>query len=368
LDAKSTSDPDLKGKLQLPIYVINGFCGSMKTTYESPVTVISYMVLEWNSSQLSWADMLVDVIGDRVPSLAKQSSIRGSAHHDWQALKLHAQPNGKDNCLHVSSSSFEALAEKYIWLNSKSRTVVLQTDVLASQYLAAQIPHHTLTKWFTNPVINEVHVFDLMYGFGVEQCIEKSSFLTGTHTVIFSCISLLNNCFFPTVFLGVPAKKKQKLIERLNERAKRTAAESPLNTQRSDFSTARSPLPSSSLPAFRPDKLYEDKAGHDPMSPIDHSVRVLQFSPEATQEFHVRPIASNYFDDDDDDDDDFDPFDEIRKSANETRPNTSASTFASLTTNTARSDTSTTTAFRGGRETPLFSNPFSSDYNCAFLS
>ena len=179
LDAKSTSDPELKGKLQLPIYVINGFCGSMKETYESPVTVITYMVLEWNSLQLSWADMLVDVIGDRVPSLAKRSSIRGSAHHDWRSLKLHAQPNGKDNCLHVSSSSFEALAEKYIWLNSTSRTMVLQTDVLASQYLAAQIPHHTLTKWFTNPVINEVHVFDLMYGCGIEQCIEKSSFLTG---------------------------------------------------------------------------------------------------------------------------------------------------------------------------------------------
>ena len=107
--------------------------------------------------------------------------------------------------------------------------------------------------------------------------------------------------------------------------------------------------------------MYNDKAGLDPLTPIDRSVRVLQFSTDATQEFHVRPVAGNYFDDDDDDDDDFDPFDEIRKSANDTRPNTSASTFASLSTNTARSDTSTSTAFRGGRNTHLFSKP--SDYN-----
>lgn len=179
LDASSTSDPELKGKLQLPIYVINGFCGSMKKAYESPTTVINYMVLEWNPLNLSWADMLVEVVGDRVPSLAKSSSIRGSAHRDWSSLKLHAQPNGKDNCLHVSSSSFEAVAEKYVWLNSKHRPMVLQTDVLASQYLAAQIPNHTLLKWFTNPLINDVRVFDLMYGFGIEQCIEKSSVLTG---------------------------------------------------------------------------------------------------------------------------------------------------------------------------------------------
>ena len=179
LDAKSTSDPELKGKLQLPIYVINGFCGSMKETYESSATVIHYMVLEWNPLQLGWAEMLSDVIGDRVPSLAKRTSIRGSAYHDWRSLKLPSQPNGKDNCLHISSSSLETLAEKYLWLNSKSRTMILQSDVLASQYLAAQIPHHSLLKWFTNPLLHGIHVFDLMYGFGVEQCIEKSYFLTG---------------------------------------------------------------------------------------------------------------------------------------------------------------------------------------------
>ena len=94
------------------------------------------------------------------------------------------------------------------------------------------------------------------------------------------------------------------------------------------------------------------------MPPIDRSVRVLKFSTEATQEFHFHALpssSSNIFDDDDDDDD-VDPFDEIRKSANDTRPNTSASTFATHTTNTARSDTSTTTAFRGGKQHIIYSN------------
>ena len=149
-------------------------------------------------------------------------------------------------------------------------------------------------------------------------------------------------------FEGAPAKKKQKLIERLNERAKKTTADSPLNTQRTDFSATRFPLPSS-LAALGQSKFNDDTTEQHPVSPIDRSVRVLKFSTDVSQEFPAQPTSSSstYFDDDDDDD--FDPFDEIRKSANDTRPNTSASTFASQTMDTARSDTSTTTAFRGGK-------------------
>ena len=106
--------------------------------------------------------------------------------------------------------------------------------------------------------------------------------------------------------------------------------------------------------------MIDDTAEQQPVPPIDRSVRVLKFSTEATQEFHFHALpssSSNIFDDDDDDDD-VDPFDEIRKSANDTRPNTSASTFATHTTNTARSDTSTTTAFRGGKQHIIRSNVF----------
>ena len=333
LDASSTSDPALKRKLQLPIYVINGFYGSMKEAYESPATTIHYLLLEWEASQLSWKDMLFEVVGDRVPSLAKRSSIRGTAYHQWKDLKMHAQPNSKDNCLHVSASALEALAEKFTWLNTKSKSIVLQTDVLGAQFLAAQIPHHVLQKWFANPLINGQFVFDLMNGLGIEQCLEKATVLTGNnHPQLFIYLIILFEYYWS---LGAPAKKKQKLIERLNASAKKSSTDSPVSTQRSavkpSMDTSRT-----DTPAKREDHLQKSQ-----------SVRI------DLSEQHIPPrevLASTIGmgSEDDDDDDDFDPFEEIRKMGNDTRPNTSASTLASATVNSARSDTSTSTAFRGG--------------------
>lgn len=178
LDASSTGDVDLKRKLQLPIYVINGFYGSMKESFEAPTTRISYMLVEWDSSRLSWRDMMQQVIGDRVPSLAVKTSIRGVAYSEWQSLRLDTQPNSKDNCVHVSASSLEALMEKGLWLGNRPTSAELEADPLGSQFVA-HIGCQLLQKWLQNPSVDGIMVFDHMFGMGIAQCIEKAVALTG---------------------------------------------------------------------------------------------------------------------------------------------------------------------------------------------
>jgi len=264
----------LKRKLQLPIYVINGFYGAMKESYESPSNVVHFMVLEWEAAKLSWKDMLFNVVGDRVPSVAMRSSIRGCAYHEWQSLQLLSQPNSKDNCVHISFSALEALHEKKLWMNLKNETVALQSDPIGAQFLSAQMSLHILQKWLGNPLVNNVSVFDHMHGLGIEHCVAKSKIL-----------------------IGSSAQKKSKLIERLSASAKRSiqSPSSPSLNQMKDFKS-------------------------NPSTPIK--------SPEKSSNMVVSATKDDISDDDDDD---VDLFEEIRKTtpAN-SRPQTAASLKADV--------------------------------------
>lgn len=58
------------------IYIINSFYGYMKDKYHNKIN-IEYCLLEFNGDILNYKNFLSDVIGNRDPSKANPSSIRG---------------------------------------------------------------------------------------------------------------------------------------------------------------------------------------------------------------------------------------------------------------------------------------------------
>jgi len=155
-----------------PIWIINGFYPSMRDSYtsSSPSVSVNYMVVEWDSTQLSWSVFMADVLGARDPSMAFPASIRGSIFNDWQRLGLPAPPTLRDNCVHASASALAGLRERLIWIPGS----LLFTDLFGSRLLAARIPSSTIKLWLDqNPFIHSrgAEVSEIMLTQGAEECI-----------------------------------------------------------------------------------------------------------------------------------------------------------------------------------------------------
>lgn len=94
------------------IFIINGFYMSMRGKFTMPSASIYYLLVEWATSALPWADFRGKVLGATDPKEAAPGSLRQLIHADWKTLGLGAEPNTGDNGVHASASPFEALAER----------------------------------------------------------------------------------------------------------------------------------------------------------------------------------------------------------------------------------------------------------------
>jgi len=136
--------------LKPPLYVINGFYGSMRDSYTQHDASVYYFALEWAAETMQWPDFLSNVIGDRSPHLSRRISLRGSIYVDWEQLGLAQRPCLRDNGVHGSLSAFEALAERHIWLKSH----LLFTDLLGSKLLSQRVPSSVVKAWLKNPSLS----------------------------------------------------------------------------------------------------------------------------------------------------------------------------------------------------------------------
>ena len=167
---------DLKAALEVPIYVINGFYEAAKTEFESPSSSIQFMCIEWDGNQLPWSDFMIQLIGDRDPSKAISSSIRGTAFTNWRKLGLMSQPTEERNCVYVSSSAADGFVDRFNWVEG----TILYSDALGSRMISANIPASSILKWIvTNPVINGKSYLDHMYGLDSDECVAKSLTFVG---------------------------------------------------------------------------------------------------------------------------------------------------------------------------------------------
>ena len=100
------------------IFVVNGFYAAMRARYTTPGAAIYYYSVEWDSSELSWADFRAQVLGMTDPVQAAPGSMRSEIVKRWESLGLAAKPNVGDNGVHGSASPFEGLAERLNWLGA----------------------------------------------------------------------------------------------------------------------------------------------------------------------------------------------------------------------------------------------------------
>lgn len=201
IDADCSSVPRIRAKLQSGgFYVINGFYSYMLDSYRGLHTkkyhhqqqqqdnrsvdaweaYTDYFICEFNSHETSWSQMLREVVGvvavdpehvhTRMPP---QSTIQGSIMHAWEDLGLQSSVDlaSMGNCLHVSYSAFEGMADRLRW----KRHAMLFTDVLGSQLLAARFKSAQIKDWMANPEVDGRPLFSCLYGLDSKECIKYLS-------------------------------------------------------------------------------------------------------------------------------------------------------------------------------------------------
>ena len=201
IDADCSSVPRIRAKLPSGgFYVINGFYSYLLDSYRSMHTrqqqqqqqqqegrlegegeaYTDYFICEFNSQETSWSQVLKEVVGvvaadpghvrTRMPPL---STLQGSIMQGWEDLGLQSSVNiaSMGNCLHVSSSAFEGMADRLRW----KRHAMLFTDVLGSKLLAARFKTAQIKDWMDNPEVDGRPLFSCLHGLDSNECIEYLS-------------------------------------------------------------------------------------------------------------------------------------------------------------------------------------------------
>jgi len=163
----------IKSRLEGPMYIINYHYGVLEELYRDPTTVINYMLVEWDKDVISWPDFHQNIIGDEDLQTAKSTSIRGIIKKEWKNLMCKLPPTNHNNVLHASKSAFEALKERVLWYGNNS----IFNDILGGRLVASKITVSNIQHWFSNPIVNNLSVFDHMYHLDSDRCIEIASIL-----------------------------------------------------------------------------------------------------------------------------------------------------------------------------------------------
>ena len=131
------------------VYVINGFYAAMRAKYTTPGSSVYYFSVQWDSSELSWADFRAQVLGATDPEAAAAGSMRKEILSRWESLGLASKPNVGDNGVHGSASPFEGLAERLNWLGA-----TLDEDATGHALLEAGVKRDTLLQWTKDPQVD----------------------------------------------------------------------------------------------------------------------------------------------------------------------------------------------------------------------
>ncbi len=176
LDATCTDSLPLQERLQSPVYVINGFYAALRESYSRKRALVTVFSLEWESAAMSWTDFADNVVGCRDPGQAPPTSIRGNVFQSWQQMQLKNAPDMHSNCVHVSHSAFEGLAERLLWVKG----AMVFTDPMGARLMAANITAQLVQTWLLNPTVaGERTVFQHMDGLDALSCVAKAQELFG---------------------------------------------------------------------------------------------------------------------------------------------------------------------------------------------
>jgi len=159
-----------------PFYVFNGFFMTMRAGFVKEGATVYYYVVEFNTSDLSWADFRGQVLGPTDPATAPADSLRGAAFAGWKDLELPSEPNTGENCCHASASPFEGLCERMNWLGYTA-----QRDSWGKALLDAGVRAATIKEWSLDPQVTygdklaptTKSIWDSLEDMDAQPCIDK---------------------------------------------------------------------------------------------------------------------------------------------------------------------------------------------------
>lgn len=153
---------------QQNVFVVNGFYATMREEYVAKTAVVSWYVVSWPESALSWGDFRANVLGATDPTQAAASSLRAKILANHAAMQLPFVPNTGKNCLHGSASPLEALNERRIWIG-----VTIAADSFGAQLLAAGVTAQQIDWMCSNPSVDGKPLFDIVEDTNSSDCLAK---------------------------------------------------------------------------------------------------------------------------------------------------------------------------------------------------
>jgi nucleoside diphosphate kinase len=150
------------------VYVINGFYATMREEYVAKSALVSWYIVSWPETSVSWADFRAKILGATDPTAAESSSIRAKILASHTSMKLPFVPNTGKNCLHGSASPLEALNERRIWTGAS-----VASDSFGAMLLAAGVTPQQVDWMCSNPNVDGKPLFDLVEDTNTSECLAK---------------------------------------------------------------------------------------------------------------------------------------------------------------------------------------------------
>ena len=149
-----------------------------RSKYTAPGSSIYYYSVEWDNTELSWADFRAKVLGATDPEQAAKGSMRAEVLQRWEALGLPSKPNVGDNGVHGSASPFEGLCERLNWLGES-----MELDPTGHALLEAGVKLDTLRAWTKDPQVelegSMTSIFDAFEDMDIPQVLKLAQKLGG---------------------------------------------------------------------------------------------------------------------------------------------------------------------------------------------
>ena len=156
-------------------YVFNGFFMAMRAKYVAPGSAISYYSVEWDPSELSWADPRRPR-----PHRPRAGAARVDPRSDPRRVggARARGANVGDNGVHASASPFEGMAERMNWLGAK-----LDSDAFGAALLHAGVRTEWVQAGTLDPRVPleggtkaaKGSLFDALEDLDASECIAKAS-------------------------------------------------------------------------------------------------------------------------------------------------------------------------------------------------
>lgn len=137
--------------------LVNGFGLQFQEDFSRPDTLKHFLLISWDSSQLSYQKLLDEVIGCSYLPLAKATSFHGVLRDRWQMYGLNKAPPTFTGVVSASESALHAMKHRQAWLGIGLLADPLGRETLISGMVSPVVLRRALQNPATPPLFPSSH-------------------------------------------------------------------------------------------------------------------------------------------------------------------------------------------------------------------